>query len=85
MSERAAPGVKTRKWRPNIDGVPVVPYRLPELIEAIGNERQILIVEGEVRVLALANLQPKLSQPARRLVRRQDARGHAATPKELRR
>jgi DNA primase len=28
----------------------VVPYRLPELIEAIGNERLILIVEGEAKV-----------------------------------
>jgi Protein of unknown function (DUF3631)/CHC2 zinc finger len=38
------------KWIFNIDGVPVVPYRLPELIEAIANERQIFIVEGEAKV-----------------------------------
>ena len=38
------------KWIFNIHGVPVVPYRLPELIEAIANERQIFIVEGEAKV-----------------------------------
>jgi putative DNA primase/helicase len=31
-----------------------VPYRLPELLEAIANERQIFIVEGEGKVNALA-------------------------------
>ena len=38
------------KWIFNIRGVPVVPYRLPELIEAIANERHIFIVEGEAKV-----------------------------------
>jgi len=38
------------KWIFNIHGVPEVPYRLPELIEAIANERQIFIVEGEAKV-----------------------------------
>jgi hypothetical protein len=41
---------KAGEWIPNIDGVTVVPYRLPELIEAIGNESQILIVEGEAKI-----------------------------------
>jgi hypothetical protein len=41
---------KPGKWIPNIEGVTVVPYRLPELIEAIGNKRYILIVEGEAKV-----------------------------------
>src|SRR6516164_5421283 len=37
------------KWIDNVDGVRVVPYRLPELIEAIGNEHFIGIVEGEAK------------------------------------
>lgn len=41
---------KPGKWISNTDGVPVVPYRLPELIEAIGNDRQIFIAEGEAKV-----------------------------------
>jgi putative DNA primase/helicase len=35
------------KWIWNIEGVPVVPYRLPELTEAIAADRPVLIVEGE--------------------------------------
>jgi hypothetical protein len=38
------------KWIRNVGGVRVVPYRLPELIEAIGNEHFIAIVEGESKV-----------------------------------
>jgi hypothetical protein len=38
------------KWISNIDGVRVVPYRLPEVIEAIGNDNPIAIVEGEAKV-----------------------------------
>ena len=34
-------------WLYNVDGVSVVPYRLPELIEAIAAEHPVLIVEGE--------------------------------------
>ena len=34
-------------WLHNVDGVPVVPYRLPEVLEAAGNGRTVLIVEGE--------------------------------------
>ena len=30
-----------------LSGVPVVPYRLPELIEAIAADHPVLIVEGE--------------------------------------
>ena len=35
------------KWIWNVDGVPVVPYRLTELVEAIAADRPIIIVEGE--------------------------------------
>jgi len=38
------------KWLHNVKGVRVVPYRLSELLEAIGNEYTILIVEGEAKV-----------------------------------
>jgi hypothetical protein len=37
------------KWIYNADGVSAVPYRLPQLIEAIANNRPILIVEGEAK------------------------------------
>jgi AAA domain len=43
----------TGKWLPGVEGVRVIPYRLPELIEAIGNEYTVLIVEGEAKVDAL--------------------------------
>jgi hypothetical protein len=38
------------EWIYNVDGVPVVPYRLPELIEAIANGYRVAIVEGEAKV-----------------------------------
>jgi hypothetical protein len=38
------------EWIKNVDGVPVVPYCLPELIEAAGQDQTILIVEGEAKV-----------------------------------
>ncbi len=38
------------KWIWNVDGVPVVPYRLPELIEAIGTGHFVVIAEGEAKV-----------------------------------
>ena len=38
------------KWINNIDGVRVVPYKLPELIKAIANDHSIAIVEGEAKV-----------------------------------
>jgi putative DNA primase/helicase len=37
------------KWLPNVTGVPVVPYRLPQLLEAIAAGRLVLIVEGEAK------------------------------------
>jgi RecA-family ATPase len=37
------------KWINNADGVRVVPYKLPELIEAIANGHSIAIVEGEAK------------------------------------
>ena len=41
---------KPGAWIQNVDGVRTIPYRLPELIEAIALERQIVIVEGEAKV-----------------------------------
>jgi hypothetical protein len=38
------------KWIGNVDGVRIVPYKLPELIEAIANDHSIAIVEGEAKV-----------------------------------
>jgi hypothetical protein len=35
------------EWILNVDGVPVIPYRLTELVEAIAADRPIIIVEGE--------------------------------------
>jgi putative DNA primase/helicase len=35
------------EWLWNLAGIPLVPYRLPQLIEAIANDHPILIVEGE--------------------------------------
>jgi Protein of unknown function (DUF3631)/CHC2 zinc finger len=37
-------------WLWNADGVPALPYRLPEVIEATAGGRTILIVEGEAKV-----------------------------------
>jgi hypothetical protein len=42
-------------WIWNVDGVPIVPYRLPELIEAIAAEYFVLIVEGERKADLLAS------------------------------
>jgi hypothetical protein len=39
----------------NVSGVPVVPYRLPELTKAIAADHPILIVEGEGKVDLLAS------------------------------
>jgi hypothetical protein len=41
---------KLDSWLYNVDGVRVVPYRLPELLEAVGNGHRILVVEGEAKV-----------------------------------
>jgi hypothetical protein len=38
------------KWINNVNGVRVVPYKVPELIEAISNDHSIVIVEGEAKV-----------------------------------
>jgi Family of unknown function (DUF5906)/CHC2 zinc finger len=37
-------------WLPGVQRVRIVPYRLPQLIEAVGQGRAILIVEGERKV-----------------------------------
>jgi hypothetical protein len=37
-------------WIYNVDGVETIPYRLPELLEALGKDQTILIVEGEAKV-----------------------------------
>jgi hypothetical protein len=34
-------------WIENVKDAPVVPYRLPELIEAVGNGNTVCVVEGE--------------------------------------
>ncbi len=38
---------ETGAWVPNVQGVRQIPYRLPELIEAISSERTVFVVEGE--------------------------------------
>lgn len=38
------------KWIWNVDGVAAVPYRLPELIEAVAAGHTIFVVEGEAKV-----------------------------------
>ena len=43
-------------WIWNVDGVPPLLYRLPELIEAVAIERPIVIVEGERKVDRLWSL-----------------------------
>lgn len=40
-------------WSWSVQGIRQVPYRLPELLEALGNEHRVLIVEGEKDVEAL--------------------------------
>jgi hypothetical protein len=42
-----------RTGRTNLEGVRRVPYRLPELLEALGSEKPIFIAEGEKDVDAL--------------------------------
>ena len=37
------------KWLPNVTGVPVVPYHLPQVLEAIAAGHPVLIVEGEAK------------------------------------
>jgi hypothetical protein len=37
------------KWINNAEGVPVVPYRLPDVIAAIANGHPVAIVEGEAK------------------------------------
>jgi hypothetical protein len=38
---------KTGDWVWNVKGCRLVPYKLPELVEAIANQRMIFVVEGE--------------------------------------
>src|SRR5262245_51948264 len=38
------------EWLWNVEGVPVVPYRLPQVIEALAADHPVLIVEGERKV-----------------------------------
>ena len=42
------------EWINNVDGVRVIPYRLPQVIEAIANGHPIVVVEGEAKVDLLA-------------------------------
>jgi hypothetical protein len=41
---------KIGAWIYDADGVRIAPYRLPELIEAVGNGHTVFIVEGEAKV-----------------------------------
>ena len=43
------------RWIHNVSGVPVVPYRLPDLIEALANDHTIFIVEGEAKADLLSS------------------------------
>jgi predicted P-loop ATPase len=52
------------QWVDNIKGVRRVPYRLPELLEALANEHRVYVVEGEKDVDALwARGQPATCNP----------------------
>src|SRR6516164_5387390 len=44
------PAERPGEWIYDRKGCRVVPYRLPDLIEAVANEQLILIVEGEATV-----------------------------------
>jgi hypothetical protein len=44
------------EWLYNVDGVTKVPYRPPELIEAVASQQLIFIVEGEGKVDALCEI-----------------------------
>jgi putative DNA primase/helicase len=46
--KRPDPG-RPGQWIHNVDGVRIVPYKLPELLEAIGNDHFVVIVEGEAK------------------------------------
>jgi hypothetical protein len=52
--ERARPDPNKPGALLNVDGVRLVPYRLPELIEAIGSSHTVFIVEGEHKADRLA-------------------------------
>jgi hypothetical protein len=41
---------KTGAWIPNVQGIRIVPYKLPELIKAIAVPKTVFIVEGEKKV-----------------------------------
>jgi hypothetical protein len=43
------------QWIHNVSGVPVVPYRLPETIEAIAAGHPVLVAEGEAKCDLLAS------------------------------
>lgn len=47
---------KAGSWIWNVDSVPVIPYRLPELLEAVAAKHIILIVEGEAKVDLLQSM-----------------------------
>jgi hypothetical protein len=49
FSQRRPDPDRAGAWLWNVDGVPVLPYRLPELTEAIAGEHTIFVVEGEAK------------------------------------
>jgi hypothetical protein len=59
-------------WLFNVEDAPIIPYRLPELIEAVANKRTILIVEGEAKADLLRSwnvLRRRCREVARRALR----------------
>lgn len=53
FSQRQPDPAKPGAWLYNIDGAELIPYRLPELVEAIASGRLVVIVEGEACVNAM--------------------------------
>jgi DNA primase len=49
FSQRRPDPRDKNSWLFNVTDAPIIPYRLPELIEAVANKRTIYIVEGEAK------------------------------------
>jgi predicted DNA-binding protein (UPF0251 family) len=56
FSQRRPDPDRPGSWLWNVDGVAKVPYRLPEVIEAVATERVVFVVEGEGKVDTLTQL-----------------------------
>jgi hypothetical protein len=55
FSRRRPDPMGKESWIWNVDGAPVVPYRLPQLIAAVAEKNTILIVEGESKADLLSS------------------------------